>query len=383
MRRKLILAVSALGLAALAALGFYWPWRHRSEVLRLPGVVEIQEVRLGSKVGGRVAQINTHEGELVPPGKELVVFEAPELEAQHEQDLAQLQTAEADLEKARNGPRVEEKEAARAAVEAAQAHWQRLKTGFREEEIRQAKQELESAEADLKLAREDFARAAVLYQQQTLSRADYDAARAARDRAQSQASAARAHYDLYTRGSRPEEIAEAAGQLAQAKANYDLLLAGTRSEDIAAAMARVAEAKAKVQEVEANLKEAHLRAPERSIVEVLSVRPGDLATPNQAVVRVLRADDLWVKVYVPETELGKIHLNQRVEVTMDSYPGKRYAGTIFQIASESEFTPRNVQSADERRHQVFALKVHVDDPQGDYKSGMAAEVQVPLQEAPP
>jgi multidrug efflux pump subunit AcrA (membrane-fusion protein) len=96
---------------------------------------------------------------------------------------------------------------------------------------------------------------------------------------------------------------------------------------------------------------------------------------------VLRADDLWVKVYVPETELGKVRLHQEVEVTIDSYPGRTFAGTVVQVASASEFTPRNVQSADERRHQVFGIKVRVPDPQGVFKSGMAAEVILPLHPA--
>ena len=113
---------------------------------------------------------------------------------------------------------------------------------------------------------------------------------------------------------------------------------------------------------------------------MLAVRTGDLVPPNQPVLRVLRDDDLWVKVFVPETQLGEIKLGRQVEVTVDSYPGRRIPGTIDQIASVSEFTPRNVQSVDERRHQVFAVKVKVDNRDGIFKSGMAAEVAIPLAE---
>jgi multidrug resistance efflux pump len=107
---------------------------------------------------------------------------------------------------------------------------------------------------------------------------------------------------------------------------------------------------------------------------VLGVRKGDVVAPNQAIVRVLRADDLWVKAYVPETELGRVRLGQAVDVGVDGYPGRRFAGTVEQIASESEFMPRNVQSADERRSQVFGVKVRVANPDGMFKSGMAAEI---------
>src|SRR5207248_7381023 len=153
---------------------------------------------------------------------------------------------------------------------------------------------------------------------------------------------------------------------------------GTRPEEKDESRARLAEARARLAEIEANLAEAVVKAPEPAVVEVLAVRKGDLVPPNQPVVRVLRADDLWVKVYVPETELGRVRLGQTVDVTVDSYPDQRFTGTVVQIAAESEFTPRNVQSADERRHQVFGVKVRVADPEGVFKSGMAAEVFLPL-----
>lgn len=359
-------------------LGFFWPFRRAAEVLRLPGVVEVQEVRLGSKVGGRVARVAVREGDLVEEGQELVVFDVPELKAQYAQWAARLEAAEAQLLKAENGPRPEEKDAARAAVAAAQARLERLKAGWREEEKRQARNELASAKADLALAQREFARVEQLYRQGTASRSESDLALAARERAQGRTDAAQARLDMLEAGSRKEDIAEAEAELKRVEANYRLLLAGTRPEEIAEAQAQVAETRGKLREIEANLAEAVLRAPEEAVVEVLAVRKGDLVAPNQPVVRVLRADDLWVKIYVPETELGKVRLNQPVQVAIDSYADRRFAGTIIQIAGISEFTPRNVQSPDERRHQVFGVKVHVDNPEGIFKSGMAAEVFVPL-----
>ena len=371
---KVILTTTALLTAVALGLGFYWPFGHAARVLRLPGVVETQEVRLSSKVGGRVDRVAVAEGDLVQPGQPLVYFEVPELQAQHEQMQARLQAAEADLEKARKGARAEEKAAAQAAVQAARARWERLKAGSRSEEIEQAQSELASAEADLQGTRKDWERAKDLYPRRAMAATDYDAAVTAYDRCQGRVNAARAHLKLLQAGARPEEIAEAAAELARAQANFDLLEAGTRPEDIAQVQARVAELKAKVRELEINLREAVVLAPEPAVVEVLPVRKGDTVAPNQPVVRVLRAEDLWIKVYVPETELGKLRLGQEVVVVIDSYPDKRFTGTIQQIASESEFTPRNVQSADERSHQVFAVKARVANPEGVFKAGMAADV---------
>ena len=109
-----------------------------------------------------------------------------------------------------------------------------------------------------------------------------------------------------------------------------------------------------------------------------SLRPGDLVPANQTVIRVLRNEDLWVKVYVPETQYGLVTLDKKVRVTIDSHPGKVFEGVVKQRANISEFTPRNIQSVDERRHQVFGVKILVTNAEGVLNAGMAAEVTVPL-----
>jgi multidrug resistance efflux pump len=325
-----------------------------------------------------VAEVRVREGDLLEPGQALVSFEAPELESQRQQWQARLQSAQADLEKSKSGFRREEKDAARSAFEAARARWQRLKSGSRPEEIEEAASDLARADADLNLCRQKYERTRTLNAAVTASQEEYDTALAAMNRAKAQVEAARAHLKLLRAGSRQEDIDEAAAEMKRAQANLELLLAGTRPEDIAAAEARVLEMRARLQEVEVNLQESAVRAPERAVLEVLAVRQGDLVAPNQPILRILRAADLWVKVYVPEPQLGKVRLGREVEVKLDGFPDKTFPGTVMQIAAESEFTPRNVQSADERRHQVFAIKVRVANPEGIFKSGMAAEVWIPL-----
>jgi multidrug resistance efflux pump len=378
MTGKLLTMGLALTGALAGALGLSWPWGRHDDSLRLPGVVEVQEVRLGSKIGGRVAEVLTRDGDRVEAGQVMVQFEAPEWEAQRRQWRARLRAAEAALERARNGPREEDRDAARAAADAARAHWQLLKAGSRPEEIRQARAELQSAVAARRLALKELERIGVLRPQQAGTASEFDSRRTDLDLARARCENAQARLDLLIAGSRPEEIAEAAASIHKAEANARLLENGTRPEDVAEAEAQVDEARGKLAEAEANLREAVVRAPEPVVVEVLAVRRGDLVPAGQCCLRVLRADDLWVKVYVPETDLGKVRLGQEVGVRVDSHPGTQFRGEVMQIAGESEFTPRNVQSADERRHQVFAVKVRVADPQGVFKSGMAALVTVPL-----
>ena len=373
--------IFGIGLAASLAAGLGWWWQlgERKTALHLQGTVEVQEVRLGSKIGGRVAEVLTREGVTVEAGQVLVRMEAPELEAQREQWQARVQGMSAALDKMRNGARSEEMDAADAAAEAAEARYERLKAGSREEDIRQAEAELKREEASMSLARKEVSRKQQLLERNAGTGVDYDVAAAEDDRSVARVDAARAHRDLLVAGNRKEDIDEAGAELKRTRANALLLHNGNRAEDIAEAEATLAEAHGKLHEVEAQLREASLLAPERVVIEVLSVRKGDVVLPNQIIVRVLRADDLWVKVYVPETDLGRVRLGQQVEVSVDGYPGKRFAGTIELIAAECEYTPRNVQSADERQHQVFGIKVRVANPDGLFKSGLAAEVAVPLE----
>src|SRR5262249_51936747 len=156
--------------------------------------------------------------------------------------------------------------------------------------------------------------------------------------------AARARHDWMQKGPRPEEIREAEADWKQADANFRLIAAGPRSEDRRAAVARAAEAAARVNELEILVREAEVRAPEPAIVEVVAIRKGDLVAANQPVIRVLRTSDMWVKVYVPETELGRVRLHQKVDLTIDCFADRRFRGEVTHISPESEFTPRNVQS---------------------------------------
>jgi multidrug resistance efflux pump len=368
-----------VGVAA-AGLGIYW-FRKAPAELQLPGTVETQEVRLSSRVGGRVRKVLVRESQVVEPGQEIVELEMPELDAQRSQLVAQRTAAEADLERLQNLARPEELAAARAAVAAAKARLDLMETGYREEEKLSAWKEVEGLQASLVSAQKDVAREQAVLPKGGTTQASYDAARARAESLQAQVSAATAKAKMMDKGYRPEEIAETSADLNRLQANLDLLEAGARQEDKDAAQAKIDGIVAQIAELDVKRAERTVIAPEMCVVEVLSVRPGDIVAPNQPVVRVLRADDLWIKAYISEVDLGRIRLGQQVEATIDTFPGQRFKGEVTYIASASEFTPRNVQTIDERRHQVFGFKVRVDDPQGVFKSGMAADVWLPMEAA--
>ncbi len=216
--------------------------------------------------------------------------------------------------------------------------------GPRKEEIGSAKADWEAQVAQLEFARSEAKRAGELFAQKTISVSD-------RDLAVSKANALEK-------------------TVASAKSHYDLLLAGTRPEQIAQARAQLAE-------LDTQLREMRIVAPTNCVLEVLSVKVGDVLPPNREVATLLMTQHLWVRVYVPETRLGRIKIGDVVNVRVDSFPGKDFRGVVEQVGRAAEFTPRNVQTVEERIKQVFGVKVRLENPEGQLQAGMSADVFFP------
>ena len=151
---------------------------------------------------------------------------------------------------------------------------------------------------------------------------------------------------------------------------------GYRKEDIAESKARLAQAKRSLARSRCAWRESEVTSPTDARVEVVSVRPGDLVAASRPVVTLLEASQLWVKVYVPEPDLGKIAVGQPATIQVDTFPGQNFNGSIEQISDQAEFLPRNIQTRDDRNHQVFGVKVRLDNNSGQLKSGMAATVKL-------
>lgn len=360
-------------------VGWHWHWSVTTEPeLDLPGIVECQEIRLSSKVGGRVEEVCVTEGSVVSRGQTLVRLGLPELTAQRSQLLATKAIVDAKLEMAENGPLAEQIESAQSQVDIAEARLAALMSGHRPEEISQAALDVKLRATEFAHARRELERLLPLVPSKAVSDSEYESSRLMREAAESRLEIARQRLRLLEAGTRVELIAEAKAQLRMAQAEFRLLEKGTRAEELKQLRGQRMEAEARIQLVEIQLAEREVNAPTDCHVEVIPIRKGDVVLPNQPVARVRVPDDLWIKAYIPETELGQIRLNQMVEISHDG-TSKRHEGSIHFIASTSEFTPRNIQSLSERQHQVFAIKVQVKNASGVFKSGMAAKVHVKLQ----
>jgi HlyD family secretion protein len=340
------------------------------------GTIETREIRVGSKIGGRVLEVLVVEGQEVQAGKPLVKIDIAELQTQLSQAQARVEQQRARLVRLERGARPEEKAQARAATETARATLEAVRNGPRPEEIAQARASVAAASAEVNSAEAEFKRMERLRETGDISKQEFDTAKFRHENVRARLDAEKERLGLLLSGSREEDIRAAEARFKQAQEAENLVLAGPRSEEIADARAQLNEAMAGVEQIKVQLAEGEVTAPANSVVEVVSVRPGDLLTPNQPVARLLERDQIWVRIYIPEPQLGLVKVGQLAKIVVDTFPKEPFDGTIEQINSEGEFTPRNIQSRDERAHQVFGVKVRIDNREGKLKPGMAADVTI-------
>jgi HlyD family secretion protein len=375
MRRRIAIAGGGVALV-IAAIWGVSAWVEHRDQYEYSGTVETREIQIGSKVGGRVTEVRVEEGQVVKAGTVLVRFECDELKAQRAQAAAALEQAQADVDKMLRGNRPEEIAQAEATARAQKAALEEAKNGPRRQEIEQAEADFKAASADATNAQVFYGRMEKLVAADTISRQQFDDARDKRDAAAQRAESARQRLALLEAGTRAEAVNAAEAKYGQAEAAAALARKGFRKEDVEAGKARLAEAQGRVAELDARLREAELSAPADAVVEVVSVRPGDLVQAGRIVITMLEVSQLWVKVYVPETDLAHVRVGQKAMVLVDSFGGRAFEGHVGQIASQAEFLPRNVQTKSDREHQVFGVKVYVDNSQQALKSGMSARVRL-------
>lgn len=343
------LAPAIIVVLALATIGMKSWWK-RDDSITASGTLEARNVNVGSKVGGRVARVNVLEGDHVQAGQVLLTFEDSELNARLLSARGKFEEAKANYEKMRHGSRPEDIVEARATAEY-QAHIA---------DTRRA--DVERAQSDLKNAEVNYRRAQELAHSGVVSKQFLDDAE---NRYRSaQAVLASAQQSLVA-----SEHSTSASEAAKKRTER-----GFRSEDIAAAKAQMVAAEGDLREAQSQWDERQVKAPANSVVEVMDIRPGDLLPANTSVAKLLETDQLFVVVYVPQGLIGRIHLGQDAEVRVDAFD-THFRAKVEQIRQQAEFLPRNVQTKDEREHQVIGVKLRVDNPDSRLRAGINADVK--------
>jgi len=315
--RKIVLAV----VLSAGLLGLLLYSQRRVEPFHVSGSIEADEVRVGSRVGGRVLRVLVQEGERVPEDGVLFELEPFDLLERRAEAAAVLAERRAELAKLEAGYRPEEIAQAEARVEQLQANLLKLKNGPRPEEVEAAAKEAQEAYERLQLAKLNYARAERLVGQSAISRKEYDRASSELKAAQATWEARDARYRLLKKGTRAEDIQQAEALLKEAQAALRLLRSGFRREDVERARAAVRAAEAALRAIDRQIDELKVRARPGLVVQSLDLHPGDLVGANVPVVSLLDLDTLRVRAYVPENRLD-VHVGDRVWVRSDSFPGK-------------------------------------------------------------
>jgi HlyD family secretion protein len=387
-RPALIVALGAVA-AGLALAGWVW-WRDRQDardVIQASGRIEVTEVNVSSKVTGRVIKRYVDEGADVKAGQLIAVLEGEELKAQLHQARATLQSAEARLLQARISLRIEptlvrtQIRQAEENLRSAEERLRLLQAGSRPQEIEEGRANLRQNLARLEIARLTRDRYRDLLTDGAVAKQDLDRAESDFQAAEAAVRATRERLAVLEEGSRVEDIRmaqaerdRAAAALEAARANAATL--DLRQQDVRVAEAAVREAAANVQRLESQVSELKVFAPLDATVLTKAVEAGEVVAAGKPLVLLGDLDHPWIKVYVTETEVGKVKLGAPARILVDSFPQQPFRGTVTWIADEAEFTPKNIQTKEERVNLVYAVKITIDNAQRKLKAGMIADADL-------
>ena len=381
LKKKLLFLIPAIVLAIVAAT---WYMRRQAQddpnVIRVSGNIEVTDAEVSFKIPGKVEERLVSEGEMVKAGQVAARLEGADLAQEVALRQAEVRAAEAALAELQAGSRPEEIAQVQAAVHAAQSRLDEFEAGSRPQEIALAEASVQRALADEQYSKIELERYRQLLESTAISQGEYDRAKAQYDRALALLNETQENLKLVKEGPRREQIEQARAAVAEAQQRYELVRNGPRKESIEQARARLEQTRAALGLAETRLGYAIVICPLSGIVLSEHVEAGEYVAPGTPVITVGDLEHVWLRAYINETDLGRIKLGRRVRLTADTYPGKVYDGTLSFIASEAEFTPKNVQTQQERVKLVYRVKIDVANPDMELKPGMPADAEILLQE---
>ncbi len=381
MKRWITIVAGVIVLAVAAAAIFAVVQRVRAQagdrVLEASGRIEGDEILVSSKIGGRVLQLLVREGDTVARGQPVAVLGSEELDARMRQADAQVDAARAQVAQAQMALEVLERQAAHArkAWTVAQTRAP-IAVDEATAALRAAQADLSRAQAMREEAVRDLTRLQVLLGAGAIAQANVDAARTRVQVAEAAVAAAseqvqRARAAVAGAQTMPLEVEAQAESVRAAERQWDAARAA-----LTAAVAQLQAAAAARDELHSMHGEARVYAPASGVVTTKVVNVGEVVPAGTPLVAVVDLTKLWLKVYIPEPELGKVRLGVQARVFVDAFPNTSFAASVTEISQRAEFTPKDVQTREERVKQVFALKLAVQNSDGVLKPGMPADAEI-------
>jgi HlyD family secretion protein len=377
----------------LLAVGAYFAWtRTRGEdpnLLRLSGNIEFLKMDIAFKTAGRLVDLRVDEGANVTKGMLLAGLDTEQLEQMRGRDAAGVAMANSNLEQMRTAIRFQKEAVASETVlreneiRQAKAKLQELLDGARPQEIQQAQAAVADLDSQRRQAQVDFERGQKLISREDISQSQFDQLRVRLDSLTAQLRIAQERLALLREGPRKTDIEAARAAVGRAEASLRMTEAQRldilrKEQDLSARLADIERAKAGLGIVETQLSDAQVQSPIDGVVMVKSADPGEVLAAGSAILTLGDIDHPWLRAYVPQQRLGRIKLGMPVKIFSDSYPGKIYNGRISFIASEAEFTPKQIQTDEERVKLVYRIKVEVENPNRELKLNMPVTAEIQL-----
>jgi len=389
-RLSIIIPLILLIAAGIAIYSHFNPQKKRGTLI-FSGNIEATETRLSFRIAGVVAERFVDEGDTVKKGQTIATMDRQDQEIAVAKAQASLTNSEALLSELEAGSRSEEVESAHARVLQATYHLSDLQKGSRSQEIESARADLDSAlsasktaTVQLNQARVDFRRYETLYRKNGVSQREYEQYKTQYETAQNRVQecdarvkSARQALSLRIEGTRGEEVKRAVAALRQAEAEYEIVRTGPRKERLEQVRAQVQVAQQTLNQAKQQLIYTELKSPGDGIVLSKSAEPGEYLNPSSPVVSIGDVRHPWVRAYVNELDLGALSLNSRMVVTTDAFPDKKFEGTLSFISSEAEFTPKAVQTFEERVKLMYRIRITLENPDLLLKPGMPADAMIP------
>lgn len=379
-------------LLAVIGGGIWW-WRdaHSSDPnhIYVSGNLELTLVDLSFKIAGRMTELDVREGDWVKKDQVIARLDPVLLQRQRTRDEAAVHSAESNYRQMitsisyQKATLESDVAARRAELNAAQAKLDELLNGSRKQDIQQAAAAVNDAQAQLQFAQADWIRMQELYKNEDISKQQFDQARTRFDSATALLRQAQERYSLVKEGPRVEEIAAARADVARAQAALRMSEANRlelqrKEQELVARAAEVNRSKAQEGISQSQLDDTVVTTPIDGVVLVKSAEAGEVLAAGTTIVTVGDLDHPWLRAYINETDLGRVKLGQKVKLTTDSYKGKVYWGTVSFISSEAEFTPKQIQTKEERVKLVYRIKVDVDNSSHDLKNNMPVDAEIVL-----
>ena len=391
MKRKLIPIIVLILILGLALyFGLDETRNGTSSSIFLSGNIELRTVNLAFKVPGKLVDLVVEEGDTVTEGMTLAALDPNQLMRRRDQAEAGLTAARSRLREleaalAYQISRMEAQiEQQTAELKQAQAHLDQLLSGTRDQEIEEGRAAVERVATEAERAGLDWERAQTLYGNEDISAAQRDQFKSAAEATAASVRQARQRLDLLVEGPRQEDIEAARAQVERAQAGLKLaetlrLDVKRAEQSIETARAEIDSARAQLALIDTQLEDMVMRSPTNGVVLVKAAEAGEVLAGGTPVVEIGDVEHPWLRGYINEQDLGRVQLDSPVRVTTDSYPGKIYEGRVSFIASEAEFTPKQIQTLEERIKLVYRIKIEIANPDRELKLNMPSDAEILLE----